>query len=546
MHILGVTHPMSWNNAACLLQGGRLVAMAEEERLIRVKYAQGVPPLRSIEHCLRAAGCTLDDVDLIAVGWDRALARTRKERTIWEFLQKGLPVKPEDPRLRHVRHHLAHAVSAYYASGWDRAAVITLDGSGEQEAGLIAAGEGDAVRVTDVLPGAGSFGYLYGKVTEALGFTAHADEGSVMALAAYGRPDASSLDVVDLAAEPPQVNKRRLRRFLDSLPRRRPGAPITDAHRDLAATLQASYTAALIATVRLAVRRTGCRDVALAGGCALNCAANGAVLAAGACDRLFVQPAAHDAGTALGAAAATFHDVVGVRPEIRFTHAYHGPDLDAAEVERVVRHTRWPGAARPDDLPRAVAALLAEGRTVGWCRGRAEVGPRALGARSILADPRNVAMRDRLNRLKGRQEWRPFGPTLLADAAPDYLATAPRIESGNPASDPDILPAPPVVHDSPFMLLALYASARARDEMPAAIHVDGTMRPHTLRREVNPVLYDTILRFRERTGVAGVLNTSFNLEREPIVDGPRAALRTFAGSPLDALVLGDWLLVKER
>ena len=523
---------MSWNNAACLIQGGRLTAMAEEERLIRVKYAQGVAPLRAIEHCLHRGGITLDDVDLIAVGWDRALARTRKERTIWEFLLKGLPVKPEDPRLRHVRHHLAHAISAYYASGWDQAAIVTLDGSGEQEAGIIAKGVGDDVEIVSSLPASGSFGYLYGKVTEALGFTAHADEGTVMALAALGQPDARGFDFVDLDADPPQVSKRRLRRFLDNMPRRKPGAELTERQKNLAATLQASYTDALIRTVRLAVKQTGIRDVALAGGCALNCAANGALLASGECDRLFVQPAAHDAGTALGAAAEVFRDVVGVRPDVNFSHAYHGPDLDDEEVDRLVGNSRHPGAAKPADLPATVADLLVAGKTVAWCRGRSEVGPRALGARSILADPRDAAMQGRLNALKGRQEWRPFGPTILADAAADYITTAP--ENGS---------CPPPM-ESPFMLLALHASALAREQIPAAIHVDGSLRPQTLTRAVNPVLYDTIAAFRDRTGVPAVINTSFNLEHEPIVNGPRSALRTFFGSSLDALVLGDWLLVK--
>ncbi len=543
MNILGVTHPMSWNNAACLIQGGELVAMAEEERLIRVKFAHGVPPLRSIEHCLSAGGITLDDVDLIAVGWDRALARTRKERTIWEFLLKGLPVKPEDPRLRHVRHHLAHAVSAYHPSGWDSATIVTLDGSGEQEAGVIAHGVGDEVKILSSLPGGGSFGYLYGKITEALGFVAHADEGTVMALASYGTPDPRGFDFVDFVTEPPQVNKRRLRRYLDALPHRAPGSEITDTHRDLAATLQSSYTDALIRTVRHAVSLTGVRDVALAGGCALNCAANGALLASGAVDRLYVQPASHDAGTALGAAAEVFRNVVGVRPDIPTGHAYLGPDLDSAEVERVVTNARLGRTSKPEDLPAAVAELLAEGKVVAWCRGRAEIGPRALGARSILADPRSVKMRDRLNALKGRQEWRPFGPTMLAEAIDDYVAPWPKI-SDDGATEPE--PAEPPTRTSPYMLLAVNASAKARKDIPAAVHVDGTMRPQTLAREVNPALYDTIVAFQQRTGVPAVVNTSFNLEREPVVNGPRAAIRTFMGSSIDALVLGDWLLQKPQ
>ena len=524
MIVVGVTHPMSWNNAACVLRAGELVAFAEEERLIRVKHAHGVAPLRALEACLRAAGCTLAEVDAIAVGWDLALARTRKERAIWEYLLKGLPLKPEDPRLRHVRHHLAHALSAYYPSGWDRAAIVTLDGSGEQEAGLIAKGEGDEVRVLRSLPGTGSFGYLYGKVTEALGFTAHADEGKVMGLAAYGKADPKGLDCVDLEADPPQVNKRRLRRFLEGLTPRAPDAPLTDAHRDLAATLQAVFAEALIRTVRLAVQEAGSRDVCLAGGCALNCAANGALLRSGAVDRLFVQPAAHDAGTALGAAFEVFRDVVGVRPDVTFRHAYFGPDLDADEADRTVAHARFPGARKPADLPATVAALLASGKIVGWCRGRAEVGPRALGARSILADPREATMKDRLNQLKGREPWRPYGPTILADAAAEY------VEGAGVAS--------------PFMLVAMPASTAAKARIPAAVHVDGTLRPQTLPREVNPALYDTIARFRDRTGVAAVVNTSFNLAGQPMVSSARDALTTFTASGLDALVLGDWVLEK--
>ncbi len=529
MNILGLTHPMSWNNAACLIADGRLVGFAEEERLIRVKYARGVMPLRAIEWCLGRAGLALGEVHAIAVGWDLSLARTRKERTIWEFLLadglRRLGTRLEDERVRHVRHHLSHALSTYFASGWDKAAILTLDGSGEQESGLFARGEGDEVTPIRSVPPGSSFGYLYGKVTEALGFAAHAEEGKVMGLAAFGTPRPERFDFLETSGDLPEVNKRRLRRFLDALPRRAPGGELTDEHRDLAATLQKAFEDAVVKMARWVTAQAGSRDLCLAGGCALNCAANAAILRAGAAERIFIQPAAHDAGTALGAAMSAFRDAIGVRPEADFTHAYHGPDVEPGEVERLVRAGKVPGARKPADLAAEAAALLAAGKVLGWCRGRAEVGPRALGARSILADPRGAGMRDRLNALKGREPWRPYGPTVLAENAGEMVEG----------------PAP----DSPFMLLALPASARGKALMPAVVHADGTLRLQTLRREANPVLHDTIQRFRDLTQVPGVVNTSFNRAGEPIVGSPRDALAAFFSSGLDALVLGDWLILKE-
>src|SRR5437879_5105440 len=279
----------------------------------------------------------------------------------------------------------------------------------------------------------------------------------------------------------------------------------------------------MLSVVRLAVEKTRCRNLCLAGGVALNAKANGKVLASGLVDRIFVQPAASDDGVALGAALAPYLEAEGRLPITKMRHTYLGPEYGDGEIEKVLgtyklRYTRF------DDPAGATADLLAAGKIVGWFQGRMEFGPRALGSRSILADPRDPEMNAKVNNaVKFREWWRPFAPSMLAEVAGEYLATAP---------------------DSPFMILALPVRPEKRGVIPAVTHVDGTARPQTVEQQVNPLYWRLIKEFGDRTGVPVVMNTSFNLRGEPIVNSPTDAVRTFFSSGMDALVIGPFLVEK--
>ncbi|MCU0722649.1 MAG: carbamoyltransferase [Planctomycetes bacterium] len=523
MYILGLTHPMAWNNAAALMRDGEIVLWVEEERLNRFKQSHGVPPLRALEACLAEAGIGAGDVDAVGVGWDRGGWGRWRDRIAWDFHFKSLPFEVDEARVRHVRHHLAHALSAFYPSPFERAAVITLDGTGESESGILGAGEGADVRVLATVPRRESWGYLYGKVTEKLGFAGHRDEGKVMGLAAYGEPDPARFDFIDWRRGIPRIDKKGFKRFLASVPDRDPGDEITDAHRNLAATVQQAYERGLLAIGAWLARRTGLRDACLAGGCALNCAANGALLRSGVFERIFVQPAAHDAGTAAGAAFQVYRERTGRRPPLAGRGPFTGPRYGSAEAGALLASARLQGARRVADPAAEAAALVAAGKIVGWFQGRMEVGPRALGGRSLLADPRDAAMRDRVNRVKGREPWRPLAPSVLAEDAAEFLVER---------------------HPSPFMLLAFTATPAARARIPAVVHVDGTVRAQVLEREAHPLFHRMVSLFKERTGVGAVLNTSFNGPGEPIVGSPRDAVETFYSTGIDALVIEDWVVVK--
>jgi carbamoyltransferase len=529
--ILGVTHPISWNSAACCLRDGRLVAFAEEERFTRWKHSARLAPEASIRYCLEAAGATLDDVDYLAVGWEDGDRHKRKRRWPWNSLVARLPWSRHDRRVRYVRHHVAHALSAFYYSGFDRANVISLDGFGGSESGTLAVGDGADLREVRTIAPKQSWGRIYGEITTALGFRFHSEESKVMALAATGTPAPEQFEFIDWDDEIPTIDGDAARAFLRALPRRTPGTPLTTAHRDLAATLQRVLERAVLRMAEALHRASNSRNVALAGGCALNCAMNGALARAPFVDAVFVQPAAHDAGTALGAAAAVWHEVTGTRVPEALAHPYWGPQYESDAIAADLAAwgcRRWRRVADP---AREAAQRLADGQLVGWFRGRLEMGPRALGGRSILADPRDAAMRERLNRdVKQREEWNPFAPAMAEEAAERFLAR----------------PVP-----NRFMTVAVEASAEARSAIPAALHVDGTARAQTVPApgsdgvapEAAP-LRPVLEAFGERTGVPCLINTSFNLAGEPIAATPRDALATFLASPLDALVLEDILVEK--
>ncbi|MHC5021337.1 MAG: carbamoyltransferase family protein [Planctomycetota bacterium] len=530
MLILGVTHPISWNSAACVLRDGELIAFAEEERFTRWKHSARLSPDNAIAYCLEQAGATLDEVDYFAVGWEDGDRHKRKRRWPWNNLVGRLPWSRHDRRTRYVRHHRAHALSAFYYSGFDRANVISLDGFGGSEAGLLAVGDGADLKDVRSITPKQSWGRIYGDITAALGFRFHSEESKVMALAATGTPEPERFDFIDWDEEIPTIKPDEARTFLKAIERREPGTPLQNQHRDLAATLQRVLERAALRMAEALHRQTTFRTVTLAGGCALNCAMNGVLARAPFVDDVFVQPAAHDAGTALGAAAAIHREVTGERPQGPMRHPYYGPAWEPDDIAASLKAWGTPKWRRSDDAAKEAAQRIADGKLVGWFQGRLEMGPRALGGRSILADPRDAAMRDRLNRdIKCREEWNPFAPAIAEEAGERYLQRA---------------------KPSRYMTLAVETTPEARKEIPAGVHLDGSARPQTVPAVGDDVtaeetpLRPVVEAFNAITGVPCVINTSFNLPGEPIVAGPRDALATFYASPMDALVMGDIVVEK--
>jgi carbamoyltransferase len=540
-HVLGV-NAVFHDPAAALLVDGRIVAAAEEERFSRRKHGKSpVPfstwelPEQAMAFCLAEAGLAPGDLDAVAYSYDPALAPpvdgdlTAAEweglRTLYAaraplFLRAGLPGL-DSARVRFVAHHVAHAASATFASGFDPCDVLVLDGRGESASHLAGSFAGGELEVLAAQRLPHSLGLLYEELTAHLGFRRSSDEYKVMAMASYGEPSflgelrrlvradgggGFAVDAVDLA------------RYAPPLPK---GADFTHAHADLAASVQRRLEEVLIELARWLHARTGNRDLVMAGGVALNCVANSRLWREGPYERIWVQPASGDAGTALGAAMHVAHQL-GDRVAPMATAAL-GRGWDEDELEARLR-TAAVAYERPDDVAASVAEALAHNEIVAWFQGRSEYGPRALGHRSLLADPRTAANLERLNDVKGREQFRPVAPMVLADRAGEVFEG----------------PLP-----SPFMLFTHEVRPGWVERIPAAVHVDGTARPQTVRREINPRYWQLIEEFRLLTGVPVLVNTSFNLSGDTMVCTPKDAIRSFQRASFEALVLEDRLVVRQ-
>jgi carbamoyltransferase len=562
MIVLGTTDPLGEDNAAAILVDGELVGSVEEERLNRIKHAPHMPPARAIAWCLDQAGCELSDVDVIAVGFSdpktiltrnladvarRTVTRQRYSLSLrGEYAQylrhklwfgrlgaylagagrsrdwRGLV---RERRLVFVRHHVAHAASAFFLSPFDEASIISLDGNGGEDAGLLGYGRGTAIHPLEFVDRELSWGIFYERFTAALGFRPHNDEGKVMGLAAYGEHGGEPFPFLRLRTNGfPDYDRHAMEEMLSQIRPRQPGeSPINGYHEHIAARLQFTLEQALARISEILYERTGLSDLCLAGGVALNCSANGKLLELPHVSRVFVQPAASDSGTALGAAVWVHTERTGDRPRTTFDHAYWGPEFSDDEIEAVLVQAKAQ-YRHCESIAAEAARLIAAGKIVGWFQGRLELGPRALGARSILADPRSVELKDSVNRnAKFREPWRPFAPSLPAERMEEYFGTP---------------------HPSSFMILAFQAREGVKSRIPATLHVDGTGRPQTVTKETNLRYWQLLQEMEKQTGVPVVLNTSFNVDSEPIVCTPQDALRTFYACGMDALAIGDFLLEK--
>jgi carbamoyltransferase len=573
MNILGVTSFIHTSSAA-LLCDGEIVAAADEERFTRVKHT-GVFPERAIRFCLDQAGLSLAQLDHLAFYWHpfRAIGPRLLQvaRNLPHSLAFFQPQAPGGPAVRgdfgawlgmvgvagrlaralggprrfrrhYVEHHLAHAASCYYPSPWDDALVLSLDGTGEWTTTLLARGRGARIEKLLEVAYPHSLGVLYGAATQYLGYRVYQDEWKIMGLAAYGRPQYA--DQVRRLVQPAGDGTFRLdlRYFSFQLadkktwygprfqelfgPPRGPDEPI-DSERcaDLAASFQLVTEEIALGLVRHLLRiGGGSRRLCLAGGVALNSVLNGKILSETEVEDLFVQPAANDPGAGLGAALYVHHALLGGRRCGPMRHAYLGPEF-GPERQRSALAAAGLRYRECAQIERETAALIAAGKVVGWYQGRMEYGPRALGNRSILADPRRAEMKDVVNaKVKFRERFRPFAPSILVERVGEYF------EGGRPA---------------PFMIVVLPVRPERRASIPAVTHADGSGRLQTVERETNPRYYRLIEEFERLTGVPVIMNTSFNVQGEPIVCTPEQAVACYLGSGLDALVVGDYLVVEK-
>jgi carbamoyltransferase len=537
--VLGV-NAVFHDPAAALVVDGVTVAAAEEERFTRRKH--GKPPVafstwelpeRSMAWCLEHAGLEPGELDAVAYSYDPDLAfqpngditaaeweglRTLYARRAPRFLQTALPGL--DPScVRWVPHHVAHAASATFASGFDPCSVLVLDGRGERGSHLAGRSVGGALEVLAAQALPHSLGLLYEELTAHLGFRRSSDEYKVMAMASYGAPE--HLGAFRALVRPDGAGGFAVGDFdlASFAPPLAPGGDFTPAHAALAASVQRRLEEMLLELASWLHERTGDRDLAMAGGVALNCVANSALWRDGPFERVWVQPAAGDAGTALGAALQVAHEL-GDRPGPMATAAL-GRGWDDGELAARLAAA---GVAfeRPDDVADAVAEALADNRVVAWFQGRSEFGPRALGHRSLLADPRAPGNLEKLNDIKGREQFRPVAPMVLAERAAEIFDQGP-------------IP-------SPFMLFTHRVREGWAERIPAVVHVDGTARIQTVDRAEEPLMARCLERFEARTGVPVVVNTSLNTAGRPMVDDPRDALECFGSAPVDVLALGPNLV----
>ena len=556
---LGINYSQMHDSSACITQDGKVIFAVAEERLSRLKHDSRFPE-RAIRACLDFARVKPSDLDFICFGWPRVAIGTRHDikcmltgahpggyvnvasmlKRYASFTRQKNGEKsfidsfgPTRAQFRFVEHHLAHAISAYAYSGFDDAAVLVIDGRGAWEATSLWHGKNGAIEHVWTIPWPNSLGLLYAQFTFYLGFTPYSDEWKVMGLAPYGEPGVDLKDFVSFQDGAYRVATRLLLGRNGTAPwgeiekrlgpHRIPETDIDGRHKNIAYAVQDACEEAMLRLAKAAVERTGSRNLCLAGGVALNSKANGKILSTQTVERIFVQPAASDDGTCLGAALAPYLEKGAKLPVHAMRHAYFGTETGDAEVEKTLA-TYKIRAARVQDPAATAAGLLEQGKILGWYQGRMEFGPRALGSRSILADPRDPEMTIKVNNaVKFREWWRPFAPSILREVAGEFIESA---------------------TDSPFMILTAQVRQEKRSVIPAVTHVDGSARPQTVEKDVNPLYWRLIREFGDKTGVPVVMNTSFNLRGEPIVASPTDAIRTFYSSGMDALVIGSYLVEK--
>jgi carbamoyltransferase len=576
MNIIGI-NGLGISPSACLLVDGKMTAFAEEERFNRFKGTIGVMPTQATEFCLKQAGLQLKDIDKIAFGWDANLYKAfmpiffaRKfisrssgasagagaSRVAQELLKyrpgnvaqkisemfKSVGQTGPLPPVSYHSHHASHAASSFFCSGFDESIIAVFDGSGEHVCTSIFLGKGTEITLLEQYEIPDSLGWFYQAMTEYLGFRPNSHEGKLMALAAYGHEDATIKKKLESILTLEKGGRYRHQAhysfmgshtksgnvFSDALVEllgkpRNPDKPISEYEQQVAFCTQQVLEEAVMHLLDKHLNASSFSgNICLAGGVALNCKMNGVVAQHPKVKNIYIPPHCGDTGTALGAALLALK-ATGANPRQVMTHAYYGPEIKNNEVADLLKKTgvRY---RHESDIPSMAAQLLMDNKIIAWCQGRMEIGQRALGNRSILAHPGYVQNRDTINiEIKNREKWRPFAASMLEELQESYLWSS---------------------KPSPFMTLAFHVTKLFQEIAPAAIHIDGTTRPQTVKKEDNPLYWQLIRSFGDQSGVYAVLNTSYNLKEEPIVCSAGDALRSFYSSSLDYLVLGDFILEK--
>ena len=560
-YILGLNSAYH-ESSACLIKDGKIIAAVEEERFNRKKHAKHARvdnpdelPINSINFCLKEAGITLKDVDYIGFSFSPAKRLRNKYfdekvtvgswgsdegedlfyQKLMQIPQKlselyGVDVKE---KFRWIDHHTSHAGSAYFVSPFEEAAILVVDGIGEFESTTLYRGKSNKIKRIKSITYPHSLGFLWEKLSKFLGFSKY-DACKVMGLASYGNSKKFYNQLMSFV----KVNSRdfnidhkvvkfRIEDYSDLEKilgnKRQPDQEIEERHADIAAALQRITEEIIVRLANYLHRETKSENICLAGGVALNCVANSVLKEKTSFRNFYVQPAANDAGTAIGAAYLIWNQKLGNPRSFVMDHSYFGPDYSNEEIRTVLEENNLKFAEQ-ESIEKAVAKLVSEGNIVGWFQGKMEIGPRALGNRTLLADPRNPKIRDILNKkVKHREYFRPFAPSVLVEKADEWF----RIPKKSISSD--------------FMLFAYDVFENIRELIPAVTHVDGTSRIQTVRKETNPKYYKLIQEFEALTGVPIVLNTSFN-DQEPIVCSPQDAVNTFLKTRIDYLAIGKFLI----
>ena len=563
VYILGISC-FYHDSATVLLKDGQIVFASQEERFSRKKHDESFPKL-AIEEALKHAGITAQDLDAVAFYekpilkfFDRILQTTMK---VWPrgfvqyhmAMQEWMPKKLWIPHIirrelsykgpiYYPSHHESHAASAFFCSGFPDAAVVTADGVGEWATTTIGHGKGKELKLLREIHYPHSLGLLYSAITYYLGFKVKSAEYKVMGLAPYGEPKyleqmRKLIDVkpdgsfaLDMKYFTYEYGLRMTGRSIEKLfgqPTRTPESPLEQFHKDIARSLQELTDEVMLNLARAAKELTGSRYLCLAGGVALNCVSNGKILRSGIFEDIFIQPASGDAGGALGAALMAWHGMMQGERLPRMEHVFFGKSYNQTEIEDFLTKNRIPSEKIPAvDLPKHVATLLQGENVIGWFQGRTEYGPRSLGNRSIIADARNPNNWKKVNlKIKFRESFRPFAPTVLEEKASEYFE---------------------LDRESPFMLLVADTREKYRAEIPAVTHVDGSARIQTINRNQNALYYDLLKAFDEQTGCPVIINTSFNVRGEPIVESPQDAWNCFVHTHMDYLVLGQCIVDKKK
>ncbi len=582
MYILGI-NAFHADASAALICDGRLVAAAEEERFNRIKHCAGFPE-RAIRYCLKEAGIKPEELTHIAVARDsraqldkkvlyalkipqmvlRRLAPQGKFAAIKEEVARALEVDPQRliAEVCRVEHHKAHLASSFFVSGLDEAALLSVDGLGDFSSTMWGIGKENNMSIGGAIAFPHSLGFFYTAITQYLGFWKYGDEYKVMGLASYGEPEYEGefARIVELGGQNgkprfnlgldyfihhkvgPQVTweegspviGKLYSEFLEKRlgESRRTDSSVDKRHENIASSLQARLEDSVISLVNKLYELYGVKKLCMAGGVAFNCVANGQIFERTPIEEVYIPPAAGDAGLAVGAAFYVWHEVLNQPRSFVMNHAYWGPQFTQEQIREALGSKGIAAMSgcrlriadlSDEEIARETARLIADGKIVGWFQGRMEFGPRALGNRSIVADPRRAEMKDILNsRIKHREPFRPFAPSILEERVGDYFDHS---------------------YPSPFMLMTYHVRPERRSEIPAPTHVDGTGRLQTVNRDQNPRYWQLIKEFERLTGVPVVLNTSFN-ENEPVVCSPTEAIECFVRTNMDTLAIGNYLVEK--